>query len=971
MADDVRCPSCGAAIPPGATAGLCPRCLLRQALHDDESLLAEETTIQSAGSRSQDDHPSTIGPYKILDRLGEGGMGVVYLAEQQQPVQRRVALKVIKRGMDTREVVARFETERQALALMNHPSIAKVFDAGETADGRPYFVMEHVPGEPITEYCDRHRLPNVARLTLLRLVCDAIQHAHQKGVIHRDLKPTNVLVTLQDGRPLPKVIDFGVAKATHQRLTEKSLFTQVGVLIGTPEYMSPEQADLTGLDVDTRTDVYGLGVLLYELLVGVLPFDGQTLRRQAFDEIRRIIREEDPARPSTRVSRSDATTDVLAKRRNTDVGTLRRELRGDLDWITLKALEKDRSRRYGSAAELAADLERHLAHEPVLASPPSTAYHVGKFVRRHRVGVAASAAVVILLVVFGATTAVQAARIAQERDRANQEADTAREVTDFLVGMFELADPSVARGETITALEILARGTERIKSELAGSPELQATLHDAVGRVYGGLQLYDTAEPLLETALETRRRVFGNNSLEVAGTLHNLGRLRLGDHQYADAIAPLREAADIQREVSGQESLDLAANLSGLGHALDYMARSQEDLNLSLRGSPIDRSASREEAERVLREALAIQRQQLGNTNATVAETLVHLGWVLGKRGDTVEAEALLDEAADIGRAVLDETDPLRGFILAGSAVHYLQDVNVIATGVAPLRELIAIEERLDRRSAGYLEFVDALALHLARLGQFDEALGLVDLIPPCREACLHSSQLEWLRYRRIGQLRWSSGDLQQVETPLRAAVEASTHLEGVRRARFLHSLAVFLQERGDLAESEALLRDEVTLLRESLASTHRSLLPGRPFTLPANDADLANVLTHLGEVLQAQGDQTAALGLFDEAFSLVAPLVDEVRPQVDGRRIVNDFRHKEVLRLGYYEGTMGRALKGLGRYGDAEPLLVAAHEKLAAYLSDRDYQVRILARRIVDLYERLGRADDASEYRMDTPPGA
>ena len=221
MADDVRRPSCGAAIPPGATAGLCPRCLLRQALHDDESLLAEETTIQSAGSRSQDDHPSTIGPYKILDRLGEGGMGVVYLAEQQQPVQRRVALKVIKRGMDTREVVARFETERQALALMNHPSIAKVFDAGETADGRPYFVMEHVPGEPITEYCDRHRLPNVARLTLLRLVCDAIQHAHQKGVIHRDLKPTNVFVTLQDGRPLPKVIDFGVAKATHQRLTEK------------------------------------------------------------------------------------------------------------------------------------------------------------------------------------------------------------------------------------------------------------------------------------------------------------------------------------------------------------------------------------------------------------------------------------------------------------------------------------------------------------------------------------------------------------------------------------------------------------------------------------------------------------------------------------------------------------------------------------------------------------------------------
>jgi serine/threonine protein kinase len=291
---------------------------------------------------------TSIGPYKLLQVLGEGGMGLVYAAEQTQPVRRSVALKVIKLGMDTKEVIARFEAERQALALMNHPNIARVLDAGSTPDGRPFFVMEYVPGEPITSYSDRQKLSTKERLELFVQVCDAVQHAHQKAIIHRDLKPSNVLVMVQDGKPLPKIIDFGVAKATNQRLTEKAVFTELGQIIGTPEYMSPEQAEMGATDIDTRTDIYSLGVLLYELLVGELPFDSGELRQAGYAEIQRIIREEEPPKPSTRLSHLTEGSKKVAERRKTDLVKLLREIRGDLDWITMKALEKDRVRRYGT-----------------------------------------------------------------------------------------------------------------------------------------------------------------------------------------------------------------------------------------------------------------------------------------------------------------------------------------------------------------------------------------------------------------------------------------------------------------------------------------------------------------------------------------------------------------------------------------------------------------------------------------------
>ncbi len=368
-----------------------------------------------------------IGRYRLLSILGEGGMGIVYLAEQERPVKRQVALKVIKPGMDSKSVLARFEAEQQALALMEHPNIARVYDAGLAPSGRPYFVMEHVRGVPITEHCDKYKLTIEERLRLFLHVCEAVQHAHQKGIIHRDLKPSNILVVIRDEEIIPKVIDFGVARAVSQPLTERTLYTEQGQLIGTPEYMSPEQADLSNQDVDTRTDVYSLGIVLYELLTGVLPFDPKALRDGGIDHIRKIICEEDPKTPSTQLSKTSVEESTeSARRRQTDLRTLRRRLQGDLDWITLKALDKDRMRRYQTAHALAEDIERHLNNEAVLAGRPGTLYRFQKLVHRNR-GVFAAAAVVAAVLVLGASVSSwQAVRATQARRAESRQREQAQ-----------------------------------------------------------------------------------------------------------------------------------------------------------------------------------------------------------------------------------------------------------------------------------------------------------------------------------------------------------------------------------------------------------------------------------------------------------------------------------------------------------------------------------------------------------------
>jgi serine/threonine protein kinase/Flp pilus assembly protein TadD len=488
---------------------------------------------------------SIIGPYKLLGQIGEGGFGVVYLAEQERPVRRRVALKVIKPGMDTRQVIARFEAERQALAMMDHPNIAKVHDAGATENGRPYFVMELVQGVPITEYCDQCNLTTQERVELFITVCQAVQHAHQKGIIHRDIKPTNVLVAIQDGHSAPKIIDFGVAKAVfNQQLTEHTLATGFTQIIGTPLYMSPEQAELSPLGIDTRTDIYSLGALLYELLTGTTPFEPARLKEANFDALRRIVREEDPPRPSARISSLAADlASTVAERRRTDVQGLSQTVRGDLDWIVMKCLEKDRNRRYETANDLARDIERHLADEPVQACPPSAGYRLRKLVRRNKI----SLAFVSLLMLAVATLAISNVRIKQNERRAIVESETSKEVADLLLTMLASANPDEAKGSEYTVRQLLDDFSARMADRLGDRPEVKATILATIGNAYGRLDMATAGEPHLKTALELRRRLYGDAHEKVADSLVDWAwNLRM-QGRLAEAEPFLREAVEIHR----------------------------------------------------------------------------------------------------------------------------------------------------------------------------------------------------------------------------------------------------------------------------------------------------------------------------------------------------------------------------------------------------------------------------------------
>ena len=732
-------------------------------------------------------HPERIGPFKILQVLGEGGMGIVYEAEQTSPVRRRVALKVIKAGMDTKEVVARFEAERQALAVMDHPNIAKVLDAGATDTGRPYFVMELVHGVQLTQYCDAEYLPVRDRLELFVSVCQAIQHAHQKGVIHRDLKPSNVLVTERDGAPTPKVIDFGVAKAMGYQLTERTLVTTYGTAIGTPAYMSPEQAEMSQLDVDTRTDIYSLGVMLYELLVGRLPLDPSEMGMPAFIA-KLVLRDSEQLTPSAGFDKLGHEIRLIAKLRRVDPTKLRRELRGDLDWIVMKAMEKDRKRRYETANGFALDILRHLRDEPVLACPPSAKYRLSKFVRRNKVGVTAGALVAASLVVglALASAGMVQARLAQAE--AAREAEAARQVSDFLVRLFEVSNPSEALGNSITAREILDLGAAQIRDELADQPVVQARLMGTMGHVYRALGLFDEGRPLLEQALALRERELGPDHPDVARSLKELANLHRAVGNFDEAQPLLVRALAIEEAAYGPVHADVAQTVAGL--ATLHWEQAQYG-----------------EAQPLFERSTAINEKIFGPMHQEVARSLSNLGGMLLSQRKLDEAEPHLRRALTIREKVLDPNHPdLAGSLNNLGALYWLQGKYAAAEPLYQrTREIF--EQTLGPEHLSTASILNNLGELNWALERYDQAEALLLGALATKEAILlpdHPSIANTLN--ALGDVQRDQGRYTEAETKYRRALGIRERVLGPDAAEVAETLgayAALLRKMGRVDEAE------------------------------------------------------------------------------------------------------------------------------------------------------------------------
>jgi len=664
------------------------------AAHADADGLSEHpwiTKVTEAAGESK-----IVGPYRLIRELGVGGMGQVWLAEQTEPVQRNVAVKLIRAGMYDAAVVQRFQSERQSLALMDHPAIAKVFDAGATPAGQPYFAMEYVDGLPITEYCDREKLGIRDRLELFIQVCQGVQHAHQKAIIHRDLKPSNVLVVEVDGKPMPRIIDFGLAKATAPAMPGETLFTQVGTFLGTPGYISPEQADPEVQDVDTRTDVYSLGVVLYELLTGFLPFDTTLWKKQRLDEVLRQLRDTDPQSPSTKVSTNRDTSTARAEARGTEARQLVTLLRGDLDWITLKALDKDRERRYGTSLALAADLENYLQNRPVEARPASAAYRVRKYVRRHAVAVAVASGAAMLLIAFAATQAVQLRRTTRERDRADR-------ITEFMTSMFKVADPSEARGNSITAREILDKSSNEIDTGLANDPQLQVRLMGTMGEVYTNLGLYSKAQKTLEGAVAAAHRLGDTSDASAFNSANMLSYVMIQQGKSADAEKMLRETIDSEQRGLGPEHPTTLTAKRFLAFALESEGRYDE-------------------AEKIQRGVLDGMRRTLGPENTETLLAMNEMANIAQDQGNLPEAERLYREAMETLRRVFGPENQVT-LLATSNLANVLRDEGRRAEAEQMLRELLETKRRLlGPEHPQTLTVMHNLANVLTDLGRKEEA---------------------------------------------------------------------------------------------------------------------------------------------------------------------------------------------------------------------------------------------------------
>ena len=783
---------------------------LDEACAGDSALRAEVVELlgfddESTGALpiERSEAPTTVGSFRILRRIGSGGMGEVWEAEQHGSLERRVAIKLIKWGMDSREVVARFGVERQSLALMNHPNIARVLEAGTSEDGRPFFAMELVEGMPITAYCDQRRLTARERLLLLVQVCEGVQHAHQRGIIHRDLKPSNVLVEEQGGRPVPKIIDFGIAKAIAHRSTEHTVFTQLGQWVGTPEYMSPEQADPTGLDIDTRTDVYSLGVLLYEVLVGAQPFEPEELRAAGFDMMRKLIREVEPPRPSTRVSSLGRASVQAAEKRRTDPDGLVRLLRGDLDWIVMKAMEKDRNRRYGSAAELADDINRHLNDHAVEARPPSLSYQFFKLVRRHRVAVASSAIVIIAILAGLAFATVGLVRARRAERYAQAEAEAARAATSVLVDVFAGLDPGGPTGQSASAESILDRAAKRVGSELEDQPLIQAQLLHTMGSTATSLGFYDRAQGFLDEALRLNRLHLGHSHPVVAQTLSKSSRLAYQTGDLRQAQLHEEQALGILEENLGKTDSRLVPHLINLAWALgrqaDFAGAEQaltKALELATSGGGTDGirvadalfvkatmalwrgewNAARIDLER----ALEIREPAEENETVAMAWLLHHLAWSERETGALDTAKMHDELAVSIMKKALGPSHPSLAAPLSG-----LGSTSVRLGDYEQAREFFETALRLQEFGLGsthpdVAHTLRSYATLLRHTGELNAARQMFERALLITETAFGNDHMEvWASVEGLARLEYDAGNIDRSRELWTRAVDISSRVLG------------------------------------------------------------------------------------------------------------------------------------------------------------------------------------------------